>query len=332
VIQGVILAAGKGKRLKPVTLKVSKAMSPILDKPIIGHVLECLHLAVGIRDFVVVVSTEDKDICDYLESQWRDRAQFRFAYQDRRMGMADALMHAVPYIDGEEFLLAACDNLHRKEHIAELVHCHREFGNNGTLSLMRVPPEKLSKGGVVEIIDGEISRIVEKPDPEDAPSDMASLPLYVFRREILEYLPHVGLSPRGEYELQDAMQMMINEHGGFRGVITDARFSLTSVQDLLDINAHYLDEHLPPDSATPQAMGKGSVIEPPVFLGHNVVLGDGCRIGPYVVIGNDSCIGDGCDIKHSVVFEGTTLEAGVKVQDWVLFDGIPKADEADNGS
>ena len=139
MIQGVILAAGKGKRLKPVTLKVSKAMSPILDKPIISRVMESLQRAAGIRDFVIVVSKQDTDICDYLEAQWQGRARLRFAYQDQRMGMADALMHAVPYIDDEVFLLAACDNLHRDNHVAELVHNHLRFGSNGTLSLMRVP-------------------------------------------------------------------------------------------------------------------------------------------------------------------------------------------------
>ena len=126
------------------------------------------------------------------------------------------------------------------------------------------------------------------------------------------------------------MQMMIDDRGGFRGVVTDTRFSLTSVQDLLEINAHYLDDHLPPDCAEPAAMGKGSVITPPVFIGQNVSIGTGCIIGPYVVIGDNSRIGDDCCIMHSVVFKDTTLKDGQTVENWVVFDGVPMAEENDN--
>ena len=101
-------------------------------------------------------------------------------------------------------------------------------------------PEKTASTGIVAWHDGRIKRIVEKPQPEEAPSNISSLPLYVFSSKLLPHLANVQASPRGEYELQDAMQMLIDNDGGVTGVLTPSRRQLTNVDDLLALNSHFL--------------------------------------------------------------------------------------------
>ena len=225
-MQAVILAAGKGSRLHPITTSRSKAMLPILGRPIVERVMLDLE-AKGIQDFILVVSQDDRYITRYFRGESRIQADVRFVYQPERLGMANALSYAAPLIE-EDFILTACDNLMPEEHMVNVLSAWNQAPHpNGILTLMKVMPEQIPYSGIVELQDGWVTRIVEKPSPENAPSNIASLPLYVFRKEFLEYLPEVPLSPRGEYELQDAIQMLIDQLGQVRGVNVASRLTLT---------------------------------------------------------------------------------------------------------
>src|SRR5512139_3100314 len=118
-MQGVILAAGKGKRLQPITFHRSKAMAPVLGKPIVERVMDEL-VASGVSDFVVVASPDDEEIVRYftLQSELRDRV--RLVYQAERLGMAHALQCAAPLLS-DDFVLCACDNLVPAEQAARLM-------------------------------------------------------------------------------------------------------------------------------------------------------------------------------------------------------------------
>ena len=196
-MQGVILAAGKGSRLHPITLDRSKAMLPILGKPIVEHVIG-MFVNNGIDDLILVVSPDDREITRYFRRESPIRADVRFVYQPERKGMANALQCAAPLIT-EDFVLSACDNLVEESDIGDLLATMRgEENPNAVLTLLPVEKDRLGSVGIVEMDGPWITRIVEKPDPEEAPSDISSLPLYVFARKILDYLPEVSLSPRGE--------------------------------------------------------------------------------------------------------------------------------------
>jgi glucose-1-phosphate thymidylyltransferase len=207
-MQAVILAAGKGSRLNPITLRRSKAMVPILGKPIVERVMESL-VQNGIREFIMVVNREDGEVGRYFREQSRLDVDIQFVIQPNRLGMAHALSRAAPHIRGD-FVLSACDNLTPPEYVAELLAGCQAKITNAMLSLMEVDPSIVGRTAVVELRDGYIRRIVEKPALDEAPSNIASLPLYIFSAKLLEYLPEVKLSPRGEYELQDAIQMLID--------------------------------------------------------------------------------------------------------------------------
>ncbi|MDH3674967.1 MAG: nucleotidyltransferase family protein, partial [Anaerolineae bacterium] len=158
-MQGVILAAGKGSRLHPITVDRSKAMVPILGKPIVERVMGTL-VQNGIRDFVMVVSREDSEVTRYFRELSTLDADIQFVIQPERLGMADALRLAAPHIRNT-FIMSACDNLVQSAHVAELVATHKETEASATLSLMEVEADIVGRTGVVDIRNGRVQRIVE---------------------------------------------------------------------------------------------------------------------------------------------------------------------------
>ncbi len=316
-MQAIILAAGKGSRLHPITTDRSKAMLPILGKPIVERVME--HLSEnGVEDFILVVSQDDIHITRYFRHESQIEADVRFVYQPQRLGMADALRWALPLIHGD-FILSACDNLTSKEHIARMLAIWQEEPRpNGVLTLMRVPPEQLSSTGVVTMHGSQVTQIVEKPAPGQAPSDIASLPLYIFSRAILDYLPEVSLSPRGEYELQDAIQMLIERQGGIRGLLVESRLTLTQPADLLNINRHYLVTGNNRPQLQPQTVGPDTRLITPLHIESGVVIGAGCTIGPNVYIERDCRIGDHANVHDAILLREAIVPEGAKIVDQVV--------------
>jgi UDP-N-acetylglucosamine diphosphorylase / glucose-1-phosphate thymidylyltransferase / UDP-N-acetylgalactosamine diphosphorylase / glucosamine-1-phosphate N-acetyltransferase / galactosamine-1-phosphate N-acetyltransferase len=310
-MQGVILAAGKGSRLHPLTLGRSKAMIPILGKPIVERVLETF-VDNGVHQVVMVVSRLDGDVRRHFASHQRLPVEIEYVEQSERLGMANALSLAAPHIRGP-FILSACDNLTPPEHVAELLKRHEQEKATATLSLMRIDQSLVSRTGVVEWADGRVKRIVEKPQPEDAPSNISSLPLYVFSDRILEFLPHVRLSLRGEYELQDAIQMLIDATDGVTGVFTEHRLQLTNASDLLALNRHYLNEGGDVPQLAPRTVGRHTHLITPLRIEEGTTIGAGCVIGPRVYIERDCRIGDDVLIKDAVILRGSVIQEGSQI-------------------
>jgi NDP-sugar pyrophosphorylase family protein len=181
-----------------------------------------------------------------------------------------------------------------------------------------VEPERLGSVGIVEMDGPWVTRIVEKPRPEDAPSSISSLPLYCFSRRILDYLPEVPLSPRGEYELQDAIQMIIERDGYVRGVIVHRRLTLTSPGDLLAINRHYLVTGNDRPQLAPYTVGPNTQLITPLRIESGTVIGANCTIGPNVYIERDCQIGDHVTIRNAVVLRESTISDRAKIEDQVI--------------
>jgi len=316
-MQGVILAAGKGSRLHPITLQRSKAMVPVLGKPLVERVMEDLYVN-GVKDFVLVVSPDDRDIVRHFRSESTLDADVRFVYQIERLGMADALRKAAPLLQ-EDFILSACDNLTSAEYVGQMLAAwNTEPQPRAVLSLMPVPRSKISSTGIVEL-DGEwVVRIVEKPTPEDAPSNVSSLPLYCFSHGILDYLPEIKLSPRGEYELQDAIQMLIEREGHVRGVFVERRLTVTGPADLLNINRLYLLSGDDRPQLAPTTVGANTRLVTPLHIESGVVIGADCTIGPNVYIERDCVIGTGSYLRDAVVLRDVKISPGSRIIDQVV--------------
>lgn len=316
-MQGVILAAGKGSRLHPITVSRSKAMLPILGQPIVARVMEDLWTN-GVGDFILVVSPEDREVVRYFQREAALDADVRFVYQTERLGMADALRQAAPLID-DDFILSACDNLVSAEHVRRMAAAWRsEPRSNAVLTLMPVEPDRLGSVGIVERDGPWVTRIVEKPKPENAPSDISSLPLYLFSQRILDYLPEVELSPRGEYELQDAIQMLIERDGRVTGVMTESRLTLTNAADLLAINRHYLTHGDGRPQLAPSTVGPATRLITPLRIEAGTVIGARCVIGPNVYVERGCRIGDGVTLKNVVVLRDTVISDGARFEDEVV--------------
>ncbi|HXV44094.1 MAG TPA: sugar phosphate nucleotidyltransferase [Anaerolineae bacterium] len=310
-MQAIILAAGKGSRLNPITLNRSKAMLPILGKPIVERVMEGF-VENGIDDFVLVVSREDSEVSRYFHEQSGLKVNLHFVVQPERLGMANALSLAAPYIH-DSFILSACDNLTPNQHVAELLKIHHEQRANATLSLMEIDLALASRTGIIEWREGQIRRIIEKPAPNEAPSNIASLPLYVFSPKLLNYLAQVKPSPRGEYELQDAIQMLIDQEGHVTGVLTSSRLQLTNAADLLALNRHYLTTGGDTPQLAPQSVGQHTHLITPLRIEEGTTIGPGCVIGPRVYIERNCRIGASVLIKDAVILRDTVIEDGRQV-------------------
>jgi glucose-1-phosphate thymidylyltransferase len=312
-MQAVILAAGAGKRLRPLTLTRSKAMAPICGKPIIERVAEAVAAA-GVHDFVFVVADLHDDVAAWAQS-WRGPGSVQLALQPTRSGMGHALRCAAPLLRPSQdgFILSSCDNLFEPASYRALLERHRrEPGIHGTLSTEEVhDPEEIRRTGIITL-DGEwVTSIVEKPEPDVAPSNISSMPCYVFSPRILDYLPEIPASPRGEYELQDAIRMVIERDGRVQSCPIPQRWHLTTPDDLRAINRVFLDlgETQPTADAT---------CLPPVHVGEGVTFGPGCTIGPEAVLESGCHIGAGAVVRRAVVLADAVVPDGAMVEDGVV--------------
>jgi NDP-sugar pyrophosphorylase family protein len=188
---------------------------------------------------------------------------------------------------------------------------------NAVLTLMPVEPERLGNVGIVETDGPWVTRIVEKPSPEEAPSSISSLPLYCFSKRILGYLAQVPVSPRGEYELQDAIQMLIEHDGSVRGVTSHHRLTLTSPTDLLAINRHYLISGDDQPQLAPSRVGPNTRLVTPLRIERGTVIGRDCCIGPDAYIERDCTIGDGVVIRNAVVLRESSVADGALIENQV---------------
>jgi UDP-N-acetylglucosamine diphosphorylase / glucose-1-phosphate thymidylyltransferase / UDP-N-acetylgalactosamine diphosphorylase / glucosamine-1-phosphate N-acetyltransferase / galactosamine-1-phosphate N-acetyltransferase len=315
-MQGIVLGAGKGSRLGSVTSDRSKAMLPVTGVPIIERVMEDMAFC-GIDEFIVVAGPHDDEMARYFAG--RDNVQIKI--QREPAGMADALACAAPAVTGD-FVLSACDNLVSRADMGRLISALRsDQGADAVLALATVPMESTGRSGIVELEGERVRLIVEKPAPGEAPSNIASLPLYCFSESFMDYLPGVAISQRGERELQDAIQAQIDDGGITKGVQFEGRLTLTDPTDLLKINLDYLSRGWIANGLSRAATGEGAELVPPVAIGPGTSIGAHCRIGPNVYIEGDAQIGDGAIIANSVVLRGSLVAASAVVRGQLVSNG-----------
>lgn len=313
-MQAVILAAGLGTRLRPVTADRSKAMVPVLGRPLVERAI-LPFVEQGIVDFIFVVSPDDTKIQSFFAERTDLRINVQFVYQEERLGMAHALGLAAPLVHGR-FAVSACDSLLDSSAVRDLVSA--DEGADGVLSLLDVEPDLVTRSGVVEIQDGLILRIVEKPTLDDAPSNTVSLPHYVFTRQLLELLPSVKPSARGEFELQDAIQELIDGGGRVIGIRANKRFQVSSPEDLLKLTRQLFSDCSEPFRIGGDDKGDGTGLIEPFHIEPGVELGNGCEVGPEVYLESGCHIGDGAVVRRSIVLRGGRVEEGQTIESQVV--------------
>ena len=241
-MRAIIMAAGKGERLRPFTEWLPKTLLPIGGRSIMEILLANLRQA-GISQAVIIYGHLGETLQRFLGDGSRYGLELIFREQMERLGTAHAVMQAADLISAQDdaVMVMAGDTAFGFEHIGGLVQFHRTSGADVSLSLKRLPVERLSASSSVAIdAAGRITRIVEKPAPGTAPSDIACAPLYIFPPLLADYLTRVGVSVRNEYELPDVITMMIDDGLKVMGKVEPVAPNLTTQRDLLRLNFDYL--------------------------------------------------------------------------------------------
>jgi len=310
-VQAIVLAAGEGTRMRPLTYTKPKVMLPIANKPILEHLIVELRKA-GIKDIILVVGYKDEVIRNHFKdgSDWD--VNITYVSQKVQMGTADALKSAMHLID-DEFIMLNGDNIVSYEDIKKIAKT-----DGFAIGVKEV--ENPQDFGVVNIKDGLVREIVEKP--EEPASNLINAGVYKFKSEIVEYLEKTPMSKRGEYEITDTIQLAINDGLEFKAVQIEEWIDIGYPWDLLKAN-EILVRKIKPEIRGEVEEGAvikgdvfidegtlvraGSYIMGPVVIGKNCVIGPNCFIRPYTSIGDNCHIGAFVEVKNSIIMSNTNV-------------------------
>jgi len=310
-VKAIILAAGEGSRMRPLTYARPKVMLPIANKPILEHLLIEASQA-GIREFIFIVGYCDEQVRDYFGNGEKWGVNIVYSNQRKQLGTADALKMVEGLVDGN-FLVINGDIIVSRKDIKRLAK-----KSDNTLSVIEAKDTK--DLGMVELSKGKVVRIYEKV--EKPPSRMANAGLYLFTPDIFGAVSLTSKSPRGEYEIPDSLQLMIDkgQHVSYQKI--NYWLDLSYPWDLLPANESLLAGIESQNLGEVEkgvvmkgviSIGKGTVIRSgsyivgPVIIGQNCEIGPNCYIRPYTAIGDSCHIGSAVEVKNSIIMRGSKL-------------------------
>jgi glucose-1-phosphate thymidylyltransferase len=314
-VKALVLAGGSGSRLRPITHTSAKQLVPVANKPILFYGLEQISAA-GIREVGIITGDTGPEIRAAVGDGSAFGIEVTYIPQDAPLGLAHAVLTAEPFLGDDDFVMFLGDNL-IEGGITGVVEAFVRDAPTAQLLLKRVPdPQRF--GIAVLAADGSIERLVEKP--KDPPSDLALVGVYLFTSAILDAARRITPSWRGELEITDAIQLLVEEGRTVRASLVEGWWLDTGKKDeLLEANRVVLsairgridgelDEH---SSVTPDVVVEAgarlvrSHVRGPAIIGRDVVLED-CFVGPFSSIAA-GCHLERCEIEYSVLMERCTL-------------------------
>jgi len=310
-MKGVVLSGGTGSRLRPITHSMAKQLVPVANKPTLFYGLEDLAEA-GIEDVVVIIAPQTGDeIRDTVGDGSRFGLRIQYVVQDAPLGLAHALKTALPYIDGDDVLMYLGDNL-VKQGVADIVRDFEQERPNCQILLTEVPDP--TQFGVAELGEhGEVVRLVEKP--AQPRSNLALVGVYLFDATVAEAVDAIRPSARGELEITDAIQYLVESGRVVRPTLVTGWWKDTGrKEDLLHANelvladlVHRVDGELVECRVEGSLeVGAGSTlvdctVTGPAIIGTNSHLAR-VTVGPNTAIGNDCRLSD-ATIEASIVLD-----------------------------
>lgn len=328
-MKGLILSGGKGTRLYPLTYTRAKQLIPVANKPVLFRVIEAIRDA-GIREIGIVIGDTGPEIREAVGNggQFGD-VSITYIEQDAPRGLAHAVKISQDFLGKERFVMFLGDNV-IEGGISELIRDfdqHHEWNSQIVLTAVENPQQY----GVAELdSNGQIVQLVEKP--QEPPSNLALVGIYMFDEHIFEATDAIKPSWRNELEITDAIQWLIeHDFRVFPHVHQGWWIDTGRPGDMLDANARVLDELDPVILGTVDSLSLvdervtvaasaeivNSVVRGPSIIGENVRITNS-YIGPFTSIYNEVVV-ENCEIERSIVLEGASIrDVPVRIQDSLI--------------
>ncbi|MFX0009140.1 MAG: bifunctional sugar-1-phosphate nucleotidylyltransferase/acetyltransferase [Candidatus Hermodarchaeota archaeon] len=337
-MKAVILAAGKGKRLHPITSTLPKPMIPIGGNPLLEYSILSLK-EVGITEVLIVVGYQDQIIKDYFgECAEKFNVNISYISQTEHLGTAHAVGFAKDFVGEDNFLLMHGDLLADPTIYSNVVENFERSQVDGVISLFEVSnPEEY---GIISLnSEGYVEEITEKPSKELDLGNLANAGIFVFSSGIFEAIENTKLSIRKEFEFTDSMRILINDlNGKIKGyVIKELYWSDIGLPwHLLDANEYVLNRISSDIKGKVEKnvkitgnviVGKntvvrsGSYIIGPCYIGENSLIGPNAFIRPYTSIGNDCHIGMS-EVKNSLIFSNSAVPHFNYIGDSIICENV----------
>ncbi len=305
----MVLAAGLGTRLRPLTYEITKPMVPVLDRPVMAHIVDLLDR----HDFDEVIANLHY-FPDTIRAYFGDRLEYRF--EEELLGTAGGVRNCADFFGDETFLVISGDALTDLD-LTRFVARHRATGSVATLAVKRVADTR-EYGVVLHDADGRITGFQEKPPPEEALSDLGNCGIYLFEPAIFDYFPErpfvdwaTDVYPTLlEHDVPFHIHEIGDEYWNDVGSLAELR------QGTFDALAGKLTLELTGREVAPGVRVAGSTVLPPsvdvdgpAWIGHDAVIGEGVRLQGPIVIGDGARVGDGAQLRETIVLPGTEIAA-----------------------
>ena len=312
-MKGLILSGGRGTRLRPITFTSAKQLVPVANKPILFYGIEALA-ASGITEIGIVVGDTHQEIRDAVGDGSRWGVRVAYIEQEAPLGLAHAVLTAEPFIGTDSFCMYLGDNLIR-EKLAPLVERFRADKPNSQILLAHVPDP--TQFGVAELKGDKVVRLLEKP--KVPPSDLALVGVYMFDATIFEAAKAIKPSGRGELEITDAIQWLIDSgHTVLPHIISGWWKDTGKLEDMLEANRIILDTLVARNDGTvtdSELLGKvvveagarivHSTVRGPAIVGKGAVI-EHAYVGPFTSIGDGVVVRES-EVEHSIILEGSRI-------------------------
>jgi glucose-1-phosphate thymidylyltransferase len=307
----VVLAAGEGMRLRPLTTYRPKPMLPVTNEPILQHVFETLVEA-GFTEIHVVVGYRRDRVQEYFGFDY-EGVPLHYHHQDQQLGSGHAVLQARPSVDGS-FLVVNGDQLVSPDIVEAVVDRHVDDSHRATIGV--VESEMAPQYGAVSLDGDVVTELVEKPREDHY--RLLNAGVYAFEDDIFEIIASTP-SMEGEHSLSAALTNAIGDGTAVRGVRTTGVWrDATYPWDLLSLTAEMLDRTDEQMRIAPSAtVDEDAVIREPVVIGPDAVVAPGAVVGPYSTVGRNSFVGCNAVVDNSIVDEDTRIGPNATLVDCV---------------
>lgn len=327
-MKAALLAAGKGKRLRPITMCCPKPLIPLAGISLIEYDLFSLR-SLGVEDVHIVAGHMKTMVVNNLADGSGFGLHLRYLDQYDQLGTGHAVSLLSERLGGEKFLLIYSDVFFRLDHLRALIDASTDFDHLVALAEVDEPWEY----GVVELEGGLIRRIVEKPPKGEEPSRKVIAGLFSLSPSIFTHLASVLRSPRGEFELTDAIEKAARSEAVGSIDLGGDWSDSGSPCDLLEASERLFDEvisnfcRLSIDGLTRQAglllsgesrVSGSATVEGPTYIGSGVTVGNGAQLGPYVVLCDGATVGRNASVSRSIFMPNSSIGANSSIQRSVL--------------